>query len=298
MPVPYFSVCIITFRRPELLARCLERIAPGRQTLSPSEYEIVVSDDCPERSAREVVETVNGARWVEGPGKGVAANRNCVAQAARGEWIVFVDDDELAEPDWLEQLHKAARTERWEVIAGRVEPVNCPDSIFWYAPTLRGGGIFGAGNLAIRREVLIRLGGFDERLRVSHEDMELGRRIQVAGLATTFLAEAKVWHPARRLTLGQVWRRATQQQCQTYQLEHGEYESGSLRLACLLGMLPWGVRYWYRCLKIEIAVHGWGSWRRLVIGCLVRALVCPFALAESRAARLPRESGTTPSELC
>lgn len=40
-----FSVVIPTCRRNDLLAKCLDRLAPGQQTLSPDQYEVIVTDD-------------------------------------------------------------------------------------------------------------------------------------------------------------------------------------------------------------------------------------------------------------
>jgi GT2 family glycosyltransferase len=284
LQAPYFSVCIITYRRPDLLAKCLERIAPGRQTLDAANYEVVVSDDCPEGSARQVVANGGFARWVKGPEQGVAANRNNAAQAARGEWIVFVDDDELPEPDWLEKLHEAAVSGTWDVIEGRVEPVDYPDSVFWYAPTVRQGGLFCTANLAIRRELLVKLGGFDQRLRVSHEDVELGGRIVASGCRTTFQGDAVVYHPARKSTFRQGWAKAVQQQYQTYRLNHG---IGGDRPAKPLHVLTWSFKYLYRTFRIQWAVVGVRRWRRFLCESVLRVLCCPAASLKllSRGAR-------------
>lgn len=275
---PFFSVCLITFRRSELLKRCLEHLIGGRQTLAEKHYEIVVSDDDPEGSAKPIVDSFPGVRWVQGPGRGVAANRNCVAKAARGKWIVYVDDDELPEPDWLLHLHEVAATGDWDVVEGKVEPVNYPDSVFWYAPTVPWGGIYCTANLAIRREALLKLGGFDERLRTSHEDMELGGRIREAGMRTHFAASAVVKHPARRLTLREVWRRMIQQQCQTYALAHRNGSPGGSELMSLPVVFSWSLRYWVRCLRIQWAIEGKKVGRRLVEENFLRALNCPFAI--------------------
>jgi cellulose synthase/poly-beta-1,6-N-acetylglucosamine synthase-like glycosyltransferase len=282
----FFSVCIITFRRPALLKQCLELIAPGQQTLDPLLYEVLVSDDCPDGSAREVVHQTAFAHWIQGPALGVAANRNCVAKAASGVWIVYIDDDELPEPDWLQQLYIVASSGDWDVIEGRVEPADYPDSIFWYAPRVPYGGCFVLANLAILREVLFELGGFDERFRVSHEDMELGMRIQKAGLRTVFVSEALVWHPARQMTLVQVWRRLIQQQCQTFELFHQRDVLTGLQ--GLLYLLIWTAKYWFRVLRIEWALKPDFHWRRQVQANVLRALACPVASLRLWSTRDPR----------
>ena len=274
-PRVFFSVCIVTFCRPVLLGQCLERVAPGYQTLDPLLYEVLVSDDCPEGSAREVVHQTAFAHCLQGPSRGVAANRNCVAKAARGVWIVYVDDDELPEPDSLQQLYNAARSGDWDVIEGRVEPVGYPDSIYWYAPRVPHGGCFVLANFAILREALYELGGFDERFRCSHEDVELGIRIQEAGLRTVFVSGALVWHPARNRTLVQVWRSLIQQQCQTFDLYHRQEALTGLQ--GLFFLMTWTAKYWIRVLRIEWSLKPDLHWRRQVQANVLRAVACPVA---------------------
>lgn len=226
MTQPIFSVCIITFRRPALLKQCLACLAPERQVLSAQLYEVIVSDDCPDASARNTVQACGFARWIQGPSQGIAANRNHVARASIADWIVFIDDDELPSPDWLSQIYELSRSGNWDVIEGRVEPVDYPDSIFWYAPIVRSAGMFCTANLAIKRALFFSVGGFDERLRVSHEDIELGERIKSAGLRSCFLESVCVLHPARRISLPQVVKRTIQQQCQSYLLPNSKNKTG------------------------------------------------------------------------
>lgn len=276
-PQPFFSVCIITFRRTLLLGQCLASIAPGQQTLHASLYEIVVSDDCPDGSSRDFVEQTGYARWIQGPCRGVAANRNNVAMAARGSWIVFVDDDECPEPDWLENFYLVAKSGKWDVLEGRVDPINYPDSLLWYAPRVSTGGNFCTANLAIRYQILLQLGGFDERLRVSHEDMELGYRISKAGLRSQFIQNALVKHPARRISFSQAWRGMIQQQCQSFVLQHRDGRFGRCESPNAIYISLWSLRFCIRTLRLEWAYKLPGHWRRPIQSILLRLLVLPVA---------------------
>lgn len=271
------SVCIITYRRISLLKQCLDCIAPGRQTLHSSLYEIVVSDDCPHASSRIFVEQLGFARWIQGPSRGVAANRNNVAMAARGSWIVFVDDDECPEPDWLENFYLVAKSGNWVVLEGRVEPIDYPDSLLWYAPRVSTGGSFCTANLAISHDAFFQLGGFDERFRVSHEDMELGLRIHKAGLKTKFIKNALVKHPARRITLSQAWRVMIQQQCQSFALQHRDGSFGHCESLNAAYIFLWSSRFFIRTLRLECAYKLPGHWRRPIQSILLRILALPLA---------------------
>jgi GT2 family glycosyltransferase len=274
---PFFSICIITFRRTSLLQRCLACVAPGRQTLHPSLYEIVVSDDCPDGSSRAFVEQTGYARWIQGPSRGVAANRNNVAMAARGSWIAFVDDDECPEPNWLENFYLVAKSGNWDVLEGRVDPTDYPDSLLWYAPRVTRGGNFCTANLAIRHQILFQLGGFDERLCVSHEDMELGYRINKADLRSQFIQNALVKHPARRNSFSKTWRAMIQQQCQTYELQHRDGPSGRRESPNVIYVSLWSLRFCIRTFRLEWAYKLPGHWRRPLQSILLRILVLPVA---------------------
>src|SRR5579885_1919520 len=99
------SVVVPTYRRPELLARCLGALAA--QTLPPSDYEIVAADDAASDATRGQVEAFAAAvpvavRYVPVTGAhGPAAARNAGWRAARGAVIAFTDDDTVPAPGWL-----------------------------------------------------------------------------------------------------------------------------------------------------------------------------------------------------
>ena len=88
------SVIIPTYYRNDLLAKCLGELAPVVQVLSIEQYEVIVSDDGMKHTAERMVkEKYTWAKWVAGPGRGPASNRNNGAKHAKGEWLVFLDDD-------------------------------------------------------------------------------------------------------------------------------------------------------------------------------------------------------------
>lgn len=198
------SVVIPTFRRPDGLAACLECVE--RQTLSREQFEVIVSDDAPEGGARESAgEKFPWARWTKGPGAGPAANRNHGASEAKGDWIVFVDDDCLPAPGWLGAM--AFQTDV-DVIEGKTVCPGAKDTPFEeHVENLRGG-VYWSCNLAVKRTVFKRLGGFDEDfLEAAGEDMEFAWRIGRDNLHTRFLPTAVVTHPPRVIGWEQIWRR-------------------------------------------------------------------------------------------
>src|SRR5580692_11754168 len=97
-----FSVIIPTFERTEDLSQVLNNLAPGAQTLSSDQYEVIVSDDGKQVRAEELIQQkFPWVKYVRGPQVGPAANRNTGAKIASGEWLVFTDDDCVLDANWL-----------------------------------------------------------------------------------------------------------------------------------------------------------------------------------------------------
>ena len=88
-----FSVIVPTCNRNDLLAKCLELLNPANQTIKEV-YEVIVTDDSKNNVAKALIEDIfTWAKWVEGPKRGPAANRNNGAKDAKGDWLIFIDDD-------------------------------------------------------------------------------------------------------------------------------------------------------------------------------------------------------------
>ncbi len=208
--LPKISVVIPARDRPDQLRRCLAQLAPGAQSLDSDRYEVVVTDDSRGPEVQELVQTeAPWARWVPGPRRGPAANRNSGAKAALGEWIVFTDDDCVPQRRWLEAFNEAMRPAGPDLLEGKTV---CPDrrnTILEETVENLHGGNFWTCNLAVRRSVFSELLGFDEDfLEAAQEDTEFAARALARGIKTEFVVEAAVHHAARTLTIRQLWRRA------------------------------------------------------------------------------------------
>ncbi len=118
------SVLIPTFRRPLGLARAIASVMG--QTRLPD--EIVVVDNDPEGSGRELVEDLaRDARaplvYVHEPRPGVSHARNTGFARATGRFIAQLDDDEGARPEWLESLLATREGLDTPVVFGPVTPL-------------------------------------------------------------------------------------------------------------------------------------------------------------------------------
>ncbi|HXX40080.1 MAG TPA: glycosyltransferase [bacterium] len=196
------SVITATRNRAHVLARCLEAL--DGQTLDPSRYEVLVADDASTDGTPAVVETAQArARCAIRFSRldrrsGVPAARNAAILAARGEIVVFVDDDSLAPPGFL-AAHLDAHTAHRDAIVcrGPVIVTQSLDRPF----DVRGGVLdistayFDTDNGSVRREDLLRAGLFDEAFSpYGWEGLDLGFRLRSLGLRRVFRRDAALYH--------------------------------------------------------------------------------------------------------
>lgn len=199
------SVCVPTYHRPTALARALDRLLA--LDIPPGGYEVVVVDDGSPASDR-IPELLSGRqqasrvplRWHrQEENRGPAAARNVAWHMATGEWIAFTDDDCRPEPDWLIRLLEAAGSTTADVVTGATRPD--PDRAHLMSEPFSRSVQVDAGdeyyrtcNIAYRRDLLDRLGGFDERFLKIGDDTDLGWRAVAAGATTAFAEKAVVTH--------------------------------------------------------------------------------------------------------
>jgi GT2 family glycosyltransferase len=193
------SIVIPTCHRNDLLARTLEALSPDVQNISPSDYEVIVSDDGSRSTAEEMIRTKFAwARWIKGPLRGPAANRNNGAKAASSEWLLFTDDDCVPEPGWIAAYAAAIASGKASVYEGRTYTEPNTKGPFWGAPSNENGGLLWSCNLAIRRDVFSAVGGFDDLFPYPHmEDVDFRERLKSGGHAFIFCPAAAVFHPLR-----------------------------------------------------------------------------------------------------
>ncbi len=126
MPVPAISVCICTFRRPDLLRRSLDAVARQR-TGDRFSVGIVVADNDAAASARSVV-----AAFAESAGfpviyrvqprQNISLARNTALEAADGDYIAFIDDDEFPDEEWLLRMLENLEQSGADGVLGPVRP--------------------------------------------------------------------------------------------------------------------------------------------------------------------------------
>lgn len=193
------SVIIPTCHRNDLLAKCLERLCAGMQALEAGDYEVIVTDDGAKSDARQMIEErFPWAKWVKGPGRGPASNRNRGASHARGEWLLFLDDDCVPDTGLLAAFAAEAAGNNTRVIEGRIYPDRPRQNLAEIAPLNESGGYLWSCNFAIKKELFDAMGGFDERFPyASMEDVDFRLRLERTGEKIKFVHAMSASHPWR-----------------------------------------------------------------------------------------------------
>lgn len=225
------AIAICTLNRPEGLSRLLDAVA--RQRLSRIEARdvcVVVVDNSPEGSmatlvARRSEDYPFALACRHEPARGLAHARNAALDAAaeRGAAVlVFIDDDEVPSPAWLEALvlPLVAGQADADAVLGPVWPLFETPPSRWlpveaYAtrPAPEGGRTIAGytGNVAIRMAAVSALGlRFDTRLNTSGgEDTAFFRAWMAGGRTLTYAPDAVAWEavPRARASVGWLLRR-------------------------------------------------------------------------------------------
>jgi glycosyltransferase involved in cell wall biosynthesis len=198
---PRLSVVVCSYNAERTMAACLASL----EALNYPNYEVIVVNDGSTDRTLEIAERFSYCRIISQSNKGLSAARNVGAQAATGEIVAYTDSDCVADPDWLTYL--VAKMEAAQLMACGGPNFPPPeDSLVPAAVAVSPGGpthvllsddvaehIAGC-NMAFRRDVLLRLGGFDPVYRAAGDDVDICWRLQDAGYTIGFSAAAVVWH--------------------------------------------------------------------------------------------------------
>jgi glycosyltransferase involved in cell wall biosynthesis len=202
MSEPRISVVIPTFRRPDLLARCLASVLGQR--FDPRAYEVIVVDDGHDEATRALVESLRPAdgapalRYLRpAHGRGPAVARNAGWRAARATLIAFTDDDTIPDAAWLAEGERELGSR--VAVCGRVvvPPLQEPPTDHELMTRGLASAEFVTANAFVRRDALEQVGGFDERFRRAwREDSDLQFRLARLGEVAR-IERATVLHPVR-----------------------------------------------------------------------------------------------------
>jgi GT2 family glycosyltransferase len=224
------SVVIATYNRRALLGECLRHLADQP---FETEDEVVVVDNGSTDDTSRVIEAsrprfpVRLRHLTESrPGKSHAVA--AAVAAASGDVLAFTDDDVTVDPSWIAIIRRIMRDSNAALVGGPVFPrweaspprwlrfdtseygrLAAPLGLLNYGPAsieLGPRTVLGA-NMAVRRALINKVGGFDRHLGklrgtlLSGEDHELCQRVQAAGFKAMYFPELRVahWVPVERM---------------------------------------------------------------------------------------------------
>jgi GT2 family glycosyltransferase len=221
------SVVIVTWNRRNFLHACLTSLT--RQT--GVAFETIVVDNGSDDGSAEMASAEFGARVIRNAAnRGFCAANNQGIAAARGEFVALLNNDAEAETGWLAALHRACtRAPDIGMAASKILVWEDPRRIDKAGHLIypdgqnkgRGSGALDIGQFdheeevlwpdgcaaMYRKEMLDRIGGFDEDFFAYGDDAELGLRARIAGWKCLYTPDAVVRHH-RGATLGKdsAWR--------------------------------------------------------------------------------------------
>jgi GT2 family glycosyltransferase len=277
-------VCVPCFRRPQHLRLTLESLACQR---TPRSFAVVmVENDAARRESAPVAAEFLAAGRLQGvclvePRQGNCQAINAAFETAQALFpaatrFLMIDDDEIASPDWLELMVRAAEATGADVVGGPVLPLFDDDSKPWLArhpafcPAYDDSGavplIYGCGNCLITRAAFDRLGApaFDLRFNfLGGGDCDFFVRCRDAGMAFHWAAEAVITEtvPHSRTRLGWIAKRGLRIGAINYRVQAKAAPGALARarvFAQMLGRLPLALVRGARLLatsKAVVAMH-------------------------------------------
>lgn len=200
---PLVSICITHYERPHLINQLLKSLVS--QSFTNIEL-ILVDDGSTTPKALEALEHVKSVYFASSKPRRkflridnsyLGEARNRAAELATGEWLLFLDDDDVLKPHALETLvNVAARTNvsalsTWlDEFASDVNPLETNKTLphrrtFWFPGQSIAAGAFyncfGSGNIFVKRTAFDAIGGFSTYRDIGAEDWEFWMRLALGG---------------------------------------------------------------------------------------------------------------------
>lgn len=219
---PLVSVVIVHHDRVEFLKQAIESIE--RQTYPHQKIEVILVDDG--SSDPDSVQFINDLAWqwwdekawkvVREPRRFVGAAKNTGVRYARGDFVLFLDDDDVAKPEKIHQMVVVAlKTDSdvitcgYDVFSSSQYPQTSPDSFvserFIPLGSASGAGIFGnvfgGAGFLVRRSFFVDVGGFSEDFKLAYEEYEfLAKASLMSSAHMEAIPESLTW--VRRMNDG------------------------------------------------------------------------------------------------
>ena len=215
---PFVSIIIPSHNRPKCLQQCLAAIT--ELDYARDKFEVIVVDDGSSTQLDPIVDLFSAKinlHLLKQEHAGPARARNRGVKQAKGEFLVFTDDDCRPTPGWLETLMNFLAIKPDSMIGGKILnalPGNSFSSAsqalvsylyFYYNKNSKEAHFFTANNIALSKKCFLAVGGFDQEWGIAAaEDREFCDRWLLSGYQMTYAPEAVIYH-AHPMSLTGFW---------------------------------------------------------------------------------------------
>ncbi len=194
------TIQLCTYNRAALLERVLD--ACFEQSAGDDAYEIILVDDGSTDATPQTIERARARATcaftvVTQPNSGLARGRNAGIERARGERIIFIDDDVLPLPNFVEEHLRGAERHPGSIVRGGAIEAESADDLpppIWSIKNY-SGNYFWTTNVSVPLATIRGIGAFDESFsEYGWEDIDVGLRLRAAGVRAVFHPQALVFH--------------------------------------------------------------------------------------------------------
>lgn len=230
--IPFVSIIVSTYDRKELLEKCIYSLFD--QLYPRDRFEILIIDggskDGTDDLIKELIKTTQyNFRLIKQTGQGLSDARNIGIRESKGEIIAFIDDDGIADENWIVELTKVYTTENIVSAGGKIIPLWLDGKPTWYTDRLdsylslldfsqNAEQIFFpyipfGCNMTFRKIIFEEIGYFDDSFGrnlsrsnlLSHEEFDLYKRINEKHYVTMYNPRALVYHQIDSSRITKTW---------------------------------------------------------------------------------------------
>lgn len=218
------SVVIVTYNRCKDLLECLDSLFNLEETVD----EIIVVDSNSADSTRELVKNYP-VKLINIKERSMVKARNIGLQHAKNEIVAYIDDDVVVSKYWPKYILEPYKDEQVGAVVGRVIPYNGSEAIYLPAKHAAIGKVFNNGfilgnfdvptprpievdtligcNMSFRRDLLLRVNGFDENFKGScfRDDADISFRLKRLNYRLIYHPKALVRHKFKGKTVSGRW---------------------------------------------------------------------------------------------
>ena len=176
--MPYFSIIIPCFNRAHIINRAIQGVL--EQTFQ--DFEILIVDDGSTDNTKSTIQELNDTRikYIYQNNAGVCSARNTGAKQANGDFLIFLDSDDMVEKSWLKDFFDLTN-QKYDFLSCNMTLVNLDKSEVLVSALnpfknvrMKGNSI--PGSWAIKKSIFIKVGMFDENIKFG-ENVELRFRL-------------------------------------------------------------------------------------------------------------------------